>query len=191
MGRPRLLNIETIFDEALALFLKHGYSNTSIQAIADRLGVSRSTVHGTLGEKHTLFGQCLQRYIDTGRVPRLDDSAPPRDALLQVFTSAIDDDGGEHGYYQLVSDTIELGQRVPDIADDLRATYDELTTQFRAAIERGQAAGAIAGHVDPDGVASVLLALYLGLGMLIRAGAAAPVLHAVIDQVRALLPAPA
>ena len=186
MGRPRLLNIEATLDEALALFLKHGYG-TSLQSIADRLDVSRSTVHATLGDKHALFGQCLQRYIDTGQMPRLNDSAPPRAALIEAFTSAVDDDGGEHDYYRLGGIALELARCAPDIAATFHATYEELEAQFRAAIERGQATGEIAGHVDPDHAASVLLALYLGLGVLIRAGAAAPVLRAVTDQVRALL----
>ena len=90
-----------------------------------------------------------------------------------------------------MSDALDLGRRVPDIAYTLNTTYEELATQFRVAIERGQAAGEIAGHVDPGGVACVLLGLYLGLGVLIRAGAGPAVLHAVTDQVQTLLPAPA
>ena len=73
MGRPRLLNIQTALDETLALFLKRGYANTSLQAIADRLGAKRSTVYATLGDRGALFKQALQRYIETGRVPRLND----------------------------------------------------------------------------------------------------------------------
>ena len=191
MGRKRLLNIEPALDQTLALVLERGYGNTSHQNIADRLGALRSTLYATFGGRRTLFEQVLRRYIDTGRLPVLNDSAPPRDALLQAFTSAIDNAGGEHDYYQLMSDALDLGRRVPDIADTIKATYEELETQFRAAIERGQAAGEIAGHVDPAGVACVLLGMYLGLGVLIRAGAGPAVLHAVTDQVQTLLPAPA
>ena len=191
MGRPRLLNIETSLDEALALFLKRGYGNTSTQDIADRLGVSRSTIHSTFGDKHALFERALQHYVDTGRAPGLNDADSPRAALLQAFTSAIDDDGDEHDYYRLGGIALELARRAPVIAATFHTTYEELETQFRTAIEQGQAANEVAGHVVPTGVASVLLGLYLGLGVLIRAGAAPPVLHAVADQVQTLVPAPA
>ena len=58
-----------------------------------------------------------------------------------------------------------------------------METHFQGAIERAQGAG----EVDP---ARALLGLYLGLAVLVRSDAKKPVLRAVVQQARSLLPAP-
>ena len=61
---------------------------------------------------------------------------------------------------------------------------------FQGAIERAQGAGEVAGNVDPVHTARALLGLYLGLAVLVRSDAKEPVLRAVVQQARSLLPAP-
>ncbi len=53
--RPMLL------DAALELFLEHGYEGTSMQALADRAGVTKPVVYSAFESKDTLFRALLAR----------------------------------------------------------------------------------------------------------------------------------
>ena len=193
MPRPKTFTIESALDKAIELFRLRGYHNTSMGAIADRLGLSRSSIYATFGDKHGLFVQTLHRYGPACRVPGLDElraAAAPRAALLKVFERAIDGAGGKHDQCLLINSAIELGNISPAIAGILQTALCDLETRFREAIEQARSANEISDDgVDPIHTARTLLGLYLGLCVLVRSGdAAEPVLRAVVRQVQALLP---
>ena len=194
MSRPKTFTLESALDQAIIVFRQHGYHNTSMRMISDRLGLSRSTIHASFGDKHRLFKQTLHHYGPVFRVPGLDelrDAAAPRGALLQVFERAIDGAGSGQDRCLLINTTIELGDSSPDTTGILQTALCDLETRFRKAIERAKTADEIARGVDPVHTARALLGLYLGLCVLVRSGGARePVLRAAALPVQALLPAP-
>ncbi|MFN2612868.1 MAG: TetR/AcrR family transcriptional regulator, partial [Solirubrobacterales bacterium] len=50
-----------ILDGALQLFLEHGYEGTSMQAVADRSGVTKPVIYTAFESKDTLFRALLER----------------------------------------------------------------------------------------------------------------------------------
>ena len=54
-----------VLDAAAELFLERGYGRTTVQAVADRAGVARDTVHAIFGSKARL----LTALVDTRLVP--------------------------------------------------------------------------------------------------------------------------
>ena len=192
MGRPKTFTVESVLDKMIVLFRRRGYLNTSMQAIADHIGLSRASIYATFGDKHGLFVQTLHRYGPTCRAPGLDelrDAASPRAALLRVFELAIACPGAGLDQCLFVNAAIELRHRTPEITAALRTAFENLEACFREAIERGMTENEIAGDVDPVQTARSLLGLYLGLWVLIRSGGAGePVLRAVVLQVQSLLP---
>lgn len=72
-GRPTQQQIETrnqeLLDQALDLFLEHGFEATTIEAISDSLRMSRRTIYARYGDKTALFKAALQRAIDEWVVP--------------------------------------------------------------------------------------------------------------------------
>ena len=192
VGDQHAPTVESALDKAIEPFRQRGYYNTSMQTIANRLGLSRSSIYTTFGDKHGLFEQTLHHYGPACRVPGLDelrDAAAPRAALPQVFELAIDGAGSGHDQCLLIKSAIELGASSPEIARILRIAFCALETRFREAIERAKNANEIADSVDPVHTARTLLGLYLGLCVLIRTGGAGePAPRAVFHQVQALLP---
>lgn len=187
MPRKKTFTVEFALDKAIESFMQRGYHNTSIQTIADSLGLSRSSIHATFGAKLALFEQTLRHYGPTCRVPGLDElrvTATPRDALLRVFGA-----GGGHDQCLLINTAIELGDRPPEIARILQAAFEGFEKCFQEAIERAKSANEIADSVDPVHTARALLGLYLGLCVLVRSGGATePGLRAVFRQVQLMLP---
>lgn len=179
--------MESALDKAIEVFTQRGYHNTPIEAIAARLGLSRSSIYTTFGAKHDLFVQTLRHYGPTCRVPELDElsaAAAPRDALLQVFGA-----GSGHDQCLLINTAIELGNSSPAIAGILQTAFEDLEARFREAIERARSVDEIGTGVDLVHTARALLGLYLGLCVLVRSGGAAePVLRAVFRQAQMMLP---
>ena len=195
MSRPKAFAPEVAIDKAMELFRERGYQDTPVQAIADRLGVSRSSIYNTFGGKKELFVEGLRRYgaVRGAGLNELRSPDAARAALVKVFELAIvAGDGTERDSGCLLIDTA-VGGMLDDaeIARVIADEFGDLERCFRDAIERGQGAGEIAAHADPVHTARVLLSQYLGLRILVRYGAGRkPVLESVLQQVQVLLAAP-
>ena len=195
LSRKKTFTEETALDGALEVFAERGYHGTSMQAIAKHLKLGRSTVYLTFPSKLALFTQVLRRHGGAKRagLSELGAGGSPRAALVRVFVVA--GAGGEERparvLYLLIEAALWLRHREPEIARLVEATFLDIEGCFRAAIERGKAAGEIAAHVDSVVVARVLLSLYFGRYVIAihgAEGAEGERLRAVVEQVEALLP---
>lgn len=63
MGRRKDFNEEQAADAAKQLYWQHGYLGTSIQDLVDGLGLSRSSIYHSFGDKQQLFLMTLRSYI--------------------------------------------------------------------------------------------------------------------------------
>jgi TetR/AcrR family transcriptional repressor of mexJK operon len=71
-GRPRdLAKLEAILDAAHDLFLDRGVAATTMDAIAERAGVSKMTVYANFRDKPALLAAIFDRRIKMMRVPDL------------------------------------------------------------------------------------------------------------------------
>ena len=72
-GRPTREQSEyrnqELLDQALDLFLEHGFEATTIELISDSMRMSRRTIYARYGDKTELFKAALQRAIDEWVVP--------------------------------------------------------------------------------------------------------------------------
>ncbi|MGE8435189.1 MAG: TetR/AcrR family transcriptional regulator [Pseudomonas palmensis] len=70
-GRPKdLAKRQAILEAAKALFLTHGYANTSMDAVANAAGVSKLTVYSHFNDKETLFSSAIVATC-TAQLPEL------------------------------------------------------------------------------------------------------------------------
>ena len=192
MGRTKKYEVDVVLDRAVEMFREHGYLRLSMREIADYLRISRTSVYSTFGGKRMLFVQAVRRYGAEIRVAGLSElmsAESPRAALVKVFEVAA---AGGAGTCLLIDTAMEQKRPDPEIAGIVQEAIRAMATRFQAAIERGQIAGEIAVSVEPLQTARGLLGLYLGLYMLVRSGTAKePVLGAVLEEVKGLLPASA
>lgn len=195
MPRKKTFTIEFALDKSMDLFWERGYQNTSMREIAEHLGLSRSSIYATFGDKHTLFVETLRRYGAECRAPGLSELATaeaPRRALLRVFELAIAGAGEtrQRDHCLLINTAMQLMYSDSEVTEVVETAFREMENSFLAAIERAVQAGEIAAGVDPVQTARSLLSLYLGLCVLLRSGARTEVLGAVARQVETLLPVP-
>lgn len=196
MPREKTFTVEDALKAAIEVFGERGYHGTSMQDVADRLGRSRSSIYSTFGDKDTLFSQVLRHYLAEDHAPALNalrGAGSPRAAIVSAFEWPLSGSNGTQPPSPLFNAALALaatGSLSSQVAQGVQDMLGDLELCFRETIERGQAAAEIAGGLDPGDAGRVLLSLYFGLCVLVRAGAGEPVLRAVSHHVQSLLPAP-
>lgn len=195
MPRKKTFTIEFALDKAMELFWERGYQSTSMREIAEHLGLSRSSIYATFGDKHTLFVETLRRYGAESRAPGLSDlstAESPRAALVRVYELAIAGAGTtlQRDHCLLINTAMQLMYSDPEVTRVVEGAFLEMELSFRSAIERAARQGEVTAGVDAVQTARSLMSLYLGLCVLLRSGLRGEILHAVARQVETMLPEP-
>lgn len=191
MPRPKTFDPEFALTKAMELFRKRGYGTTVMQEIAQHVGVSRSSMYATFGDKRTLFVDALRHsalQCRTDGLPDLATAAAPRQAIIDLFAARAGEGAASPPHLMLLlRAALELVPDDPEVSAVVREELALLEDNLRRGIERGIAAGEISGTVNAAQAAGVLLSLFLAGHMLLRSS---PELHPVASQVEALLPPP-
>lgn len=87
---PRGLARERVLDAAVALFAEHGVHGTSLQMIADRVGVSKAAVYYQFQSKEGIALEVIRPSIeDIARVIRIADALPDPQQQRAVAVSGL------------------------------------------------------------------------------------------------------
>jgi len=62
MGRPREFSEEAALDAAMRVFWEKGYEGTSLDDLTAAMGINRSSLYATFGDKEGLFRRVMDRY---------------------------------------------------------------------------------------------------------------------------------
>src|ERR1700750_25596 len=66
MARTKDFDENEVLNKAICIFWHKGYNGTSMQDLVDGLGISRSSLYDTYGDKHSLFVKALESYKEAG-----------------------------------------------------------------------------------------------------------------------------
>jgi len=62
MGRPREFREDAALDAAMRVFWEKGYEGTSLDDLTAAMGINRSSLYSTFGDKQELFQKVMKRY---------------------------------------------------------------------------------------------------------------------------------
>ena len=79
-GRPRTFDPDLALRQALDLFWERGYEGTSLNDLADAMGIASASIYACFGNKENLFRQVMALYGRTS-------GEPPRCALREQPTA--------------------------------------------------------------------------------------------------------
>ena len=168
MARTKDFDESEVLEKAIKLFWQKGYNGTSMQDLVDGLGISRSSIYDTFGDKHQLYLKALCTYRQNAIAVRdqiLNASIPAKAAIRQLMDLIIDQmirDKQHKGCF-LVNSAVENAPHDKETNAIVCQNDRQLENAFYEVIKRGQINGEIAGKQDPRALARFLFNNIVGI----------------------------
>lgn len=175
MARGKAFDEDAVLDKALKIFWHKGYNGTSAQDLVDGLGINRSSMYDTFGDKRTLFIKALKHYQENYTHALSELAEHSEDALKtirQIFQSLIKEgltDRIAKGCF-VVNTAIELAPHDEEIAAIVTDNMQEAENAFYTTVKKGQRSGQIPADIDARATARFLFNNVSGLRVAVRAG---------------------
>jgi TetR/AcrR family transcriptional repressor of nem operon len=175
MARTKEFNEDQVLDKAIEIFWHKGYNGTSAQDLVTHLGLSRSSIYDTFGDKQKLFSQSLQRYQKQSQdqiIKLLEDSQNIKETLHDIFKQAVVEsleDRITKGCF-MVNSSVELAMHNEEIEKIVKSNSRKMEEVFTNAVKKGQEAGNISKQHKPSVLARFIFNNYSGIRVLARAG---------------------
>lgn len=175
MARIKEFNEEEVLDKAVALFWTKGYNGTSAQDIVETLGISRSSLYDTFGDKRNLFLKALQQYrtkMSGALIQMIAESNNAAQTIKQIFHNLVHeslDSKIPRGCF-MVNSTVELAPHDEEIAALINGNTKDVEDALCAVIKKGQDSGQFSNKSNPRSLARFLFNNISGLRVAARSG---------------------
>lgn len=192
MARPREFDETAALEAAIACFWSRGYAATSVRDLAENMGLSAPSLYNAYGDKHTLFVQALEHYLDRSmreRIARLESSLPPKQAIREFIREIIDhsvSDRERRGCF-LVNSALEVAPHDKKLGGLIADRLAELEAFFGRSIRKAQGEGTMPHKPVAKDLARLLLGVVLGIRVLARVRPERTALEGLARPVLALL----
>lgn len=175
MARTKEFKEDQVLDKAIEIFWHKGYNGTSAQDLVMHLGLSRSSLYDTFGDKQKLFAQSLRRYQKNAQdqiIELFDKSENIKETLHDIFKQAVIeslDDRITKGCF-MVNSSVELAMHDEEIAKIVKSNSQKMEEVFTNAVQRGQDLGQISKSNEAKVLARFIFNNYSGIRVLARTG---------------------
>lgn len=161
MARTKDFDEQVVLKKAIQLFSRKGYAATSMQEVVDALGISRSSLYDTFGDKHQLYLQALKAYqqentleLERQLVEATSMKAAIRD-LLEATVKGLLQDRQQKGCL-LTNAGVELAAQDKAVRVLVCQGEQQLERLLLHALKRGQASGEIPSAQSAQSLARFL-----------------------------------
>jgi TetR/AcrR family transcriptional repressor of nem operon len=192
MARPREFDEVTALEAAIECFWHRGYEATSVRDLADKMGISAPSLYNAYGDKHALFVQALEHYLDHSAralIKRLENSLPPKQAVRRFIEEIIErsvSDRERRGCF-LINSALEVAPHDRELGALIADRLAEIEAFFYRSIKTAQAEGAVPRERAAKDLARLLLGVLLGIRVLARSKSERALLEGVARPALALL----
>lgn len=173
MARTREFNEIEVLDKAVELFWQKGYTATSANDLVKGLGLSRSSIYSTFGDKRTLYLSALAHYKKHhggAMIQMVKESTDLIKTIEQLFQMVVTQDTETEiskGCF-LVNTSVELGPHDQQIAKIVCDQETVIETAFEKAILKGQEKGQISKKHSAESLARFLYNNISGLRVAVK-----------------------
>lgn len=168
MARTKDFDEDEVLQKAINLFWSKGYNATSMQDLVDGLGISRSSLYDTYGDKHTLFIRSLENYKEAATKKMcniISTAVSAKDAvkqLLELTALELIDDTEHKGCF-MTNSAVEVAPHDAQVGTMLCQSEQLVEDSFYKAIKKGQESGEITNKQDARAIARFIFNNVKGL----------------------------
>jgi AcrR family transcriptional regulator len=172
MGRPRAFDEDAVLETAMRVFWEKGYEGTSMSDLVTATGLLKGSLYAAFGDKRSLYRRALAHYDRTlvaagVAILRGSGSAYERiERFLQSPIDAVARKNDRRGCF-LCNAAIDQAVTDPEIGQEVNASINRLEQALHRVLAEGRMGS---NGVTDRARARHLLAVYLGLRVLARAG---------------------
>lgn len=176
MARTKVFDEEVVLNKAVNLFWEKGYNGTSAQDLVDELGISRSSLYDTYGDKFQLFKNALLQYrkqFAGAMIEMIDKSDDFGKTLNDIFQYVVTESLQEKfskGCF-MVNSSVELAPHNLEIAEVVNANMQDVEDALFRLIKKGQEAGQFSNDHTPRSLARFIFNTISGLRVASKSGA--------------------
>ena len=174
MGRPTAFDREQAIDDIMNIMWDEGYEASSVKAISERLGITRSSFYNAFGSREELFKEVLMHYAEQSPDYALALATPPIDVKL-LFTlvfreacaaRASDKDGRGCLGINSVTELCNRDEKLTPLLEELiLGNIKRIETILTWGVESKE----LPRSLDTHGTALSLKALLVGLNVMCKA----------------------
>jgi TetR/AcrR family transcriptional repressor of nem operon len=173
MTRTKAFNETDALERAMDLFWMKGYHGTSMQDLVDAMGISRSSIYSTFGDKHAIFLAAFQHYKrgQQHSFDFLEESSGFTAALASFFNMLLRDivsDEEKKGCF-IVNSSTEMAWQDNAVKAIIQENYDEFESHFLPFFEKAIGQGEVRDTNDPRAMTRFLYVNMVGLRAVSRA----------------------
>lgn len=175
-GRPRAYDADDALRNATDAFWLNGYSGTSLDALSEATGMNRPSLYGAFGDKHALYLNALDRYIEAGvqaMEAALTGDMPLAQALQRVYDGALAlylPAGGTPRGCFLIGTAVVEAKVDEDVRTRLAQGLKSFDRAFEKRIRRARNDGELSADADAVVLSRVASAIMHSLALRSRAG---------------------
>ncbi|MCU1475362.1 MAG: TetR family transcriptional regulator [Subtercola sp.] len=161
-GRPRSFDRDAALAAAIELFWRAGYEETTITMLTAAMGIAPPSLYAAFGDKDSLFTEASALYFR--RTCEAVDAAAARPTAREAIAVMLDDTARAH------TDTLTPLGCLMLTEPRLAAQRENIHSRLQKRIARGITEGDLPATVQPDRLASFLLAVMRGMSGCARDG---------------------
>ncbi len=168
MARTKQFNVDTVLDAAVRLFWQQGYHATSANDLVNHLGVSRSSLYDTFGDKHSLYIKALHQYrkrVIGKQLYLIETSEDIRETIEALFamTTNQDVDAFRPKGCMIVNAATEMAGVNAQVAAVVKGSQWEIRKSLEMALKKAQNQGQFGASKDPVAISHLIHNALTGL----------------------------
>ncbi len=162
MARTKDFDEKEVLNKAICLFWHKGYNGTSMQDLVDGLGISRSSLYDTYGDKHTLYLKALESYEQAAGSELnhiIGEGRSAKETLKQLMRWIVNNliNDKDHKGCFMVNAKIETASTDEEVYNIICRSEQQVKDAFYKTIKKGQDNGEITNKQDAHTLAHFMV----------------------------------
>ena len=184
VGRPTEFDRQEALEKSMELFWKNGYEATSLAALIEEMGIGRQSLYNAFGDKHKLFIEAAEHYINSNGQHLVDAfKAPgsPLENIRKAMEQTVDFlTSGECSGCLVTNSIVELAPHDDEVRELVHGVVNRVEKTIKSTLDRAVEEGELSPDSDTRAIARFLNCTVHGLVVMHKASASRAALKDVV-----------